>query len=267
MNHDYDQNIPAVAFNNVSVTIGESSILEDITAFVPTGSCTAIVGPNGAGKTTLLLAMLDHIPYKGKIEICGNGKRNPKIGYVPQNFSFDRDLPVTVLEFMAMVIQKIPLWLGIGKKHRIRAMELLSCVRSESLAKKKLGVLSGGEIQRVLLAMALQQQPEIIILDEPTSGVDPGGGILFCELLEELRLQHGFTQLMVNHDLVTVTHHADHVICLNRRVVAQGPPRDVLVPETLSAIFGLHMGLIGSQAMPSGIISCSALCCSEKKHE
>ena len=146
-------------------------------------------------------------------------------------------------------------------------MELLSCVRSESLAKKKLGVLSGGEIQRVLLAMALQQQPEIIILDEPTSGVDPGGGILFCELLEELRLQHGFTQLMVNHDLVTVTHHADHVICLNRRVVAQGSPRDVLVPETLSAIFGLHMGLIGSQAMPSGIIACSALCCSEKKHE
>ena len=267
MNRDYDHNIPAVIFNNVSVTIGENSILEDVTAFVPTGSCTAIVGPNGAGKTTLLLALLDHIPYKGKIEIYGKREKKPKIGYVPQNFSFDRDLPVTVLEFMAMGIQKKPLWLGVGKKQRIMAIELLSYVKSENLAEKRLGVLSGGEMQRVLLALALQQQPDIIILDEPTSGVDPGGGILFCELLEELSLQHGFTQLMVNHDLVTVTHHANHVICLNRKIIAQGSPIEVLVPETLSAIFGLHMGLIGSKAMPSGIITCSALCCSGKKHE
>jgi len=264
---DCDHDIPAVTFSNVSVTIGENSILEDITAFVPKGSCTAIVGPNGAGKTTLLLALLENIPYKGKIEICRKGGKKPKIGYVPQNFSFDRDLPVTVLEFMTMGIQKKPLWLGAGKEQRIKAIELLSYVKSENLVGKKLGVLSGGEIQRVLLALALQQQPEIIILDEPTSGVDPGGGILFCELLDELRLRHGFTQLMVNHDLVTVTHHADHVICLNRKIIAQGSPREVLVPETLSAIFGLHMGLIGSNAMPSGIVACSALCCSEKKHE
>ena len=266
MNRSFGHNIPAVVFSNVSVTIGENSILEDVTASVPMGSCTAIIGPNGAGKTTLLFALLEHVPYKGKIEVCSNGRERPKIGYVPQHFSFDRNLPVTVLEFMTMGTQKMPLWLGIHEKQRIRAVELLSYVKSEHLTEKKLGVLSGGEMQRVLLALALQQNPEIIILDEPTSGVDPGGDILFCELLDELRLKHGFTQLMVDHDLVTVTHHADHVICLNRKVVAQGPPKDVLVPGTLSALFGLHMGLIGSKAMPSGIIACSALCCSGKNH-
>jgi zinc transport system ATP-binding protein len=116
-------------------------------------------------------------------------------------------------------------------------------------------------MQRVLLALALGQEPDLLVLDEPASGVDFQGEHVFCELLENLRCQRGFTQLMVSHDLPTVTHHATHVICLNRRVAAEGPPREVLTAETLTAIFGLHMGLVNSRVLPDGSRSCSSPCC------
>ena len=107
-----------------------------------------------------------------------------------------------------------------------------------------MGTLSGGEMQRVLLALALQQKPELLVLDEPSAGVDFEGGRLFCELLEDLRSTQGFTQIMVSHDLGMVAHHATCVICLKRRVVAQGSPHDVLTGPVLQSLFGMHMGLI-----------------------
>jgi zinc transport system ATP-binding protein len=130
------------------------------------------------------------------------------------------------------------------------------------LENRKIGALSGGEMQRVLLALALGREPDLLVLDEPASGVDFQGEHVFCELLDRLRCEKGFTQLMVSHDLPTVTHHATHVICLNRKVAAEGAPREVLTTETLTAIFGLHMGLVDSRALPSGKCSCSSSCCS-----
>ncbi|MEM5788511.1 MAG: metal ABC transporter ATP-binding protein, partial [Syntrophobacteraceae bacterium] len=184
-----------------------------------------------------------------------------RIGYVPQRLQFDRGMPVTVLEFMVMGWQRSPLWFGVRRVYREKAMELLAAVDLNGLERRRIGALSGGEMQRVLLALALGQEPDLLVLDEPASGVDFQGEHVFCELLARLRCERGFTQLMVSHDLPMVTHHATHVICLNRRVAAEGPPREVLTAETLMAIFGLHMGLVDSRALPNGKSSCSSPCC------
>ncbi len=249
---------PAIAFDNVSIRLEGVSILEGITASVPRGSCTAVVGPNGAGKTTLLLALLRQLPFTGRIRIAGTDDGDsPRIGYVPQRLQFDRGLPMTVREFLVMGLQRRPLWLGTRRVHRKTVRELLAAVRCEQLETRALGVLSGGELQRVLLALALERTPDLLVLDEPAAGVDVQGGLLFCEVLERLRKEQGFTQLMVSHDLATVTHHATHAILLNRHVVAEGSPQEVLTPENLSTVFGLHMGLADARAMPGGQTACS----------
>lgn len=245
-----ESGFPALTFNKVSVIRGEATILEDVNAWVPLGGNTAIIGPNGAGKTTLLLALLGQTEYNGEILFSGKTIR-PRIGYVPQRFAFDRGLPVTVLEFLVMGLQRKPLWLGIGRKYRERARTLLKAVQAERLEDSHLGALSGGEMQRVLLALALQQDPELLVLDEPSAGVDVKGGKVFCELLEDLGRKWGFTQLMVSHDLATVTHHASHVICLNRGVIAQGSPDQVLTVDVLKSLFGIHMGVVDSGIIAS----------------
>jgi zinc transport system ATP-binding protein len=257
----------AVSFENVTVERAGVSILDGVTASVPRGGCTAIIGPNGAGKTTLLLALLGEISYQGRIlAACNTNGTCSRIGYVPQRLVFDRGMPITVTEFLSLGIQKKPLWFGVRSQLRKQSWHLLSSVKAEHLAERRLGALSGGEIQRVLLALALQQEPELLVLDEPAAGVDFQGEHVFCELLDGLRREKGFTQLMVSHDLATVTHHASHVICLNRRVAAQGPPREALTGANLTAIFGMHMGLVDSRSMPNGKAVCSAACCKPERH-
>lgn len=247
----------AVALDNVTVAFEGVSILDGVSASVPRGGCTAVVGPNGAGKTTLLMALLGQIPSQGDIRIFNRPDgRPPRVGYVPQRLQFDRGLPMTVLDFLTMGPQQSPLWCGTRSVHRHAARHLLQAVRAETLEKRRLGALSGGELQRVLLALALQQNPDLLVLDEPAAGVDVQGGFLFCELLERLRRERGFTELMVSHDLGTVTHHATHVILLNRCVVAEGPTRHVLTAENLARVFGLHMGLLDWQALSKNHSEC-----------
>ena len=239
-------NSPAIVFDHVSVTRNGLNILDHVNATIPRGSWTVLIGPNGAGKTTLLLALLGEINYRGRIEL-GGGK-GLRIGYVPQKLNVDRGMPFTVAEFLAMGIQKRPLWLGISKAAKEEAAHLLEMVHASHIMKRRVGTLSGGEMQRVLLALALQQKPELLVLDEPSAGVDFEGGRLFCELLEDLRSSQGFTQIMVSHDLGMVAHHATCVICLKRRIVAQGAPRDVLTGPVLQSLFGMHMGLICAES-------------------
>lgn len=253
----------AVRFEGVTVERDGVSILDHVSAVAPKGSCTAIIGPNGAGKTTLLLALLGEITYQGHIVVSGN-HLVPRIGYVPQRLHFDRGMPLTVVEFLAMGFQKQPLWFGVATALRRQARERLELVKAEHLLERRIGALSGGELQRVLLALALQQEPDLLVLDEPSAGVDFQGELIFCEVLDELRLQKGFTLLMVSHDLATVTHHATHVICLNRKVAAEGPPRLTLTSENLTAIFGMHMGLVSPHSMPDNQAVCSAPCCQEQ---
>ncbi len=254
----------AVCFEDVTVAIHGYSILDSVTATVPAGSWTSVIGPNGAGKTSLILTLLGLTGYTGRIRFPSSNK-HPVIGYVPQKFSIERGLPLTVIEFMLMGKQRTPFWFGCGKGKK-NALLLLESVKAETLASRPVSTLSGGELQRVLLALALQEQPDLLVLDEPTAGVDLKGEQLFCELLEELRRDNGFTQIMVSHDLTTVTHHASHVICLNKRMVAEGSPAQVLNGETLTAMFGLHMGLIDASGVPNGKAVCSAECCKRKRN-
>lgn len=261
----------AVRFERVSVRRGGLSILDEVSAVVPEGSCTVIVGPNGAGKTTLLLALLGELPFRGRIVMSQDGGQGGahgtgmrRIAYVPQRIALDRGLPLTVTEFLALGRQRRPLWLGVRRDVRREACELLELVHAAHLAGRRLGALSGGETQRVLLALALQRDPELLVLDEPSAGVDFEGEHLFCELLDELRARRGFTQLMVSHDLGMVAHHATHVICLKRRVVAEGEPSAVLTGSVLNALFGLHMGLIHGAGCPP---SCRPAGCADAHGE
>lgn len=243
--------ITAVEFDNVSVAMGGVRILENVSAAVPKGIATAIIGPNGAGKTTLLLSLLGQVDFTGTIRRGDSPHHHARIGYVPQRLDFDRGMPATVMDIMAMNAQRRPLWLGTARRVTDAAMALLAQVKADHLARRRLGALSGGELQRVLLALAIQQRPEVLILDEPSSGVDIGGGNLLCELLDTLRQAQGFTQIMVTHDLSMVTAHADYVICLNRRVLGQGPTSTTLTADVLAATFGIHLGLANLHAMPT----------------
>jgi zinc transport system ATP-binding protein len=229
----------AVELFGVGATLGEFEALRDVTAAVPKGRQTVIIGPNGGGKSTLIHCLLGQIPYVGRIVF---DPPRPRLGYVPQRPDFDRSLPLSAIEFLALGASRRPIWLGVGKKAKAKIEAALGLVRAEALGRKPLGGLSGGETQRVLLAAALLNDPDILILDEPATGVDVYGEQLLCELLEGFKGR--FTVIAVSHDLATARAHGDWVVCLNRRVVAQGAPEEIFRPEILSAAFGLHQGLI-----------------------
>ena len=238
----------AIRIRNLNVRIGSVHILQGITASVPRGVCTAIVGPNGAGKTTLTRAILGELPYEGDIEFgTPDGtftRKKPRFGYVPQKLNFDRDMPLTVLEYLASGLVRRPVFFGVSGKFRAQVRDYLESVECGKVIDRRLGALSGGALPRVLLAQALMQKPEILVLDEPAAGVDFKGEQLCCELLEKFRKEQGFTQLMISHDLSMVAAHAAHVICINRTVYAAGEPDKVLTSEVLHETFGLHVGKV-----------------------
>jgi len=236
---------PAIRLTDVSVTIGQSVILEKVDAQIMRGHITALIGPNGAGKTTLLQAILGLRAYSGRIDFVDSSGtvHKPRIGYVPQSLAIDRQAAVTVLEFFAFEFQRRPVWLGITGKSRENAAMALERLEAGHLLNRPLGKLSGGEMQRVLLALALHRDPEILFLDEPVSGVDIAGGHLFCDVLESLSTRQNRTIVMVSHDLSVVSQHASHVLCLNRTVACQGETPEVLTSENLLQIYGLHSGL------------------------
>lgn len=252
----------AVRLEHVSVTLAENRILNDVCASIPQGLSTAIVGPNGAGKTTLTLAILNQLPYEGRIGFPAAEAegRAPRFGFVPQHLQFDRNMPLTVTEYLLSGIQRKPLFLGPSKRLLPRVRAILEDVECSHLADRRFGALSGGEIQRVLLAQALLQEPDILILDEPTSGVDLKGGRLCCELLRRIRETRSFTQIMICHDLAIVTAHADRVLCLNHAATAFGKPHEVLTHKVLTETFGLHLGLPDVHGLPADILECPPSC-------
>ena len=235
-----------IELRDVSVRIGSISILHDINAVMRCGEVTAIIGPNGAGKSTLLKAIMGLIPYTGEVRFCAEhqcGAGRPNIGYVPQYLDFDRGTPITVLDFLSLKDQRKPLWLGHKKEMKEAALESLGWAGAAHLISRPLGRLSGGETQRVMLAFALLGTPDIILLDEPVSGVDAAGEEIFAELLRKLQAQRHFTVVLVSHDLSVVTRHADQVICLNKTIHCMGGAIEVLTPENLSRLYGPHVGL------------------------
>ncbi len=226
---------------NLSVRAGGIEILSGIDADIRCGEVTALIGPNGAGKTTLLLAILGLVDYTGEIRFCRaeeHGRGAPRIGYVPQQLEFDRDAPLTVLDFFALSSQRCPVVFGHSRASRAAARESLAGAGAPHLADRPLGKLSGGELQRVLLALALRDNPDILLLDEPVSGVDAAGEELFCDFLDQIHSASRFSLLLVSHDLSVVSRHADRVICLNHRIVCQGATTETLTPGNLAAMYG-----------------------------
>jgi zinc transport system ATP-binding protein len=232
---------------NLSVRAGGMEILSGIDADIRCGEVTALVGPNGAGKTTLLLAILGLVRYTGEIRFCRaaeHGEGAPRIGYVPQRLDFDRNAPMTVLDFLALSSQRYPVVFGHSARSKRSARETLARVGVDHLISRPLGKLSGGELQRILLALALRDDPDILLLDEPVSGADLSGEGLFCEFLGQIHSESRFSLLLVSHDLSVVGRHADRVICLNRRIICQGATTEMLTPENLEAMYGSGAHLV-----------------------
>jgi len=207
------------------------ALVDDATLSVARGSLHVIVGPNGAGKSTLIAAVLGLIPFDGQIAL--NWRHSGAIGYVPQTFPVDPTLPVTVADFLALTRQRRPVCLGLTAPMRKTVTTLLARVGLAGLEGRPLAVLSGGELRRVLLAHALDPEPELLILDEPTSGLDEASSAWLEETLTAIKRGGRTTILMVSHDLDQVRRIADRVTVLDRRIVADGPVGDVLAGATI----------------------------------
>lgn len=224
---------------NLSVRIGKDSILRDVNLHLHCGQIIALIGPNGAGKSTLLKAVLGQREYDGVISFSVPGQRNrkPIIGYVPQSPTFDPGDPVTVADLFACCMSRRPAFLGLKKGFRNHIITCLERVHGEDLIDKRVGTLSGGELQRVLLALALDPIPNILILDEPLSGVDIEGMETLMGMLDELRQDYDLSILMTTHDFGMLPRYADHVVLIDHAIVTQGSAVDVLTSDGFNRVF------------------------------
>lgn len=229
---------------NFGVTIGKNEIFKDVNLHIHCGELTALIGPNGAGKSTLLKAILGEINHEGKLHyVDAKGKHtgNPVIGYVPQYLNFDLSTPTSVMDVFMACLSNKPTWLFSGKKIRSHVLQNLKRVKAEHLIDRRIGALSGGELQRVLLALALDPVPDLLLLDEPVSGVDQNGLALFYEIVSEIRKSNDLAIILISHDLNLVAKHADRVVLLNKTVVCNGSPQDVFHDERTKKIFGMFI--------------------------
>ena len=229
---------------NVSVKIGADRILQDMNLHVHCGEMVALIGPNGAGKSTFLKAILGQQEYEGIIAFSEPGKRSkkPRIGYVPQSPAFDPSDPVSVSDLFACCMSKRPAFLGLGKSMEDLVLECLERVHGEELIHKRVGTLSGGELQRVLLALALEPMPNILILDEPLSGVDIEGMTNLMDMLDEIRQTYDLSILMTTHDFSMLDRYADQVVLIDHGILIKGKPETVLNSEAFRTAFHLKGG-------------------------
>ena len=231
---------------HVSVRIGSDQILSDINLHVHCGEMVALIGPNGAGKSTLLKTILGQQDYQGLIAFSQPGQRSqkPRIGYVPQSPAFDPSDPISVADLFACCMSKRPAFLGLGKTMRKTVLECLERVHGEELWAKRVGTLSGGELQRVLLALALEPIPNILILDEPLSGVDVEGMGTIMDMLDEIRQTYDLSIVMTTHDFSMLPRYADQAVLIDHAVKAQGKPEDVLSSEAFNKAFHMKGGAV-----------------------
>ena len=233
----------SVKIEELSVRKGSTEILNQVNLTANHGEILALIGRNGAGKTTLLKAILGQTPYSGRISYFNcQGKRidRPRIGYVPQFLAFDRSTPVTVEDLFCANRSRIPVWMSHGKKRQKEAESLLEKVGGTGLFRKKLGAMSGGELQRVLLAFALDPLPDLLLLDEPVSAVDRKGVGVFYDLVTSLRSEYHMPVILVSHDLGHVKKYASKAAFLQDGTVAmQNAVDKVLNNPQVREAFGL----------------------------
>jgi zinc transport system ATP-binding protein len=217
---------------DLSVTIGSEEIVSAVSLTLRRGEVLALIGPNGAGKTVLLRALLGLVPYSGEV----HWREGVRCGYVPQRFTVDRSIPVTVREFLLLKSPRFwfPSRSAIADlKHELDLVGL-----STDLLRKSLGELSGGHLQRILIAWAMLGHPDVLLFDEPTASVDLGFQDTVYNLVRRMQRERGTAILLISHDLNVVYRHADHVMCLNKKVLCYGRPRDVLNAESLARLYG-----------------------------
>ena len=229
-----------IEVDRLSVTMGKQVLLKDVSLHIHCGELTALIGTNGAGKTTLLRALLGQIEYKGTVRhLTSDGRpaADLRTGYVPQQLEFDRSSPVTVMDFLAAALTPRAVFLGVGKRMKEKVMTALTRTHCEQLASRPLGALSGGALQRVLLALALTPQPDLLILDEPVSGVDQNGLEAFYQTVDELKHKNHMAILLVSHDLGVVERYADRVVLMQGTVIKQGSPEVVFDSPEFEQVF------------------------------
>ncbi len=229
---------------NLNVKIGENKILQNVNLHVHCGQMVALIGPNGAGKSTLLKAILGQREYDGVITFSAPGERSrhPRIGYVPQSPAFDPGDPLSVADLFACCMSRRPAFLGLRKAMREQVLECLDRVHGTDLIDKRVGTLSGGELQRVLLALALEPLPNILILDEPLSGVDVEGMQSVMDTLDEIRREYDLSILMTTHDFSALSRYADQVVLIDHAVKKLGTPEEVLSSPEFRAAFRMKGG-------------------------
>lgn len=230
---------------DLSVNIGTQNILSNVNLHVHCGELVALIGPNGAGKSTLIKAILGQQEYEGVISFSAPGERNrkAKIGYVPQSPTFDPGDPISVADLFACCMSKRPAFLGISSKMRSKILTCLERVNACYLIDKRVGILSGGELQRVLLALALEPLPNILILDEPLSGVDVEGMESLMDMLDEIRQEYDLSILLTTHDFSMLKTYANQVVLIEHEIIAQGTPQEVLSSKEFSSVFHRKGGL------------------------
>ena len=237
-----------VRVEKLTVALEGREILTDVSFQLRAGEFTGLIGSNGTGKTTLLRAMLGFVtPTSGRVLLRGEplSRRNRSIGYVPQKVHFDADIPVRARDLVALGIDGHRY--GISRRPRAareRVEELLDAVEAESLANRKVGTLSGGEQQRVLVAHALASRPELLLLDEPLANLDQGNAQEIVALLERISNTQGVAILLSAHEMNALLPVMDRVVYVAHGRVASGPTEQVVTPEVLSRLYGHHVDVL-----------------------
>jgi zinc transport system ATP-binding protein len=229
---DPQQPAYALEVDHLAIRFGTTEIFRDLSFKVPLGSSLVVIGPNGGGKTVLFRALIGSIPYGGSIRWAPG----TKLGYVPQKLDIERALPVTGNDLLRAkaAITKTP------SKMLLTALNRIS-LDIEAL-NTPIGALSGGQFQEVLLAFALIGDPNVLLLDEPTAGIDAPNRDRLYSLIQQLQNESGLTAIFISHDLSVVAHAATNVLCLSRSNSFFGPPKTVLDPDLLSRMYGMPVG-------------------------
>ncbi len=224
---------------NISVTLGKREILKDVNIHIHCGNLTVLIGKNGAGKSTLLRAILGEVKHSGEIVFKNKSNDGSKIriGYVPQKLNVENS-PMTVYDMVASFTSNNPVFLYKNKKTYENIKKHLKDFGAEKLIDSKVNRLSGGELQRVLLAMATMPYPDLLILDEPISGIDKNGKEQFYKKIDELKKNHDLAIILVSHDFEYVKKYADNVVMLDGCVIESGIPNDVFASKAFKDTFG-----------------------------
>lgn len=231
-----------IKVHHFGVTLGNQVILQDVNLHIHCGKLNVIIGRNGAGKSTLIRALLGEIPHEGKItyqyKADGFQKKKLKIGYVPQTLNIDKNTPISVYDFMAAYISNVPVFLRKSSRIEEQIRQHLAVLGAEDCIHARLCNLSGGQLQRVLISLALTQEPQLLLLDEPVAGIDKNGMELFYETIDDLKKHYELAIILISHDLEYVARYADEVILLDKKILRRGTPQEVFDSAQFREVFG-----------------------------